>query len=265
MWADILLSITMSVSEAIGCSYIEKKKKGKMLKELSKIISEHFEEFADSSLDCNDFYLLIKSKKFIEIMRNFFVSINDGMDRSHYIENVEQYIFDECTNINHNEVRTFLKKIEELYISHLHKIVEDYPGTYALFQLMTISHREVIGKILENERNIKKYFNALECKKIQIDDENINLFHAVSEKEYGTIRFTGISGAERKREQNINEFYVENTFSYYGKEIEKLYNCGLEEIETIRLENFFDFGNKIVLIGGAGLGKSTTLNYLYCL
>ena len=38
MWADILLSITMSVSEAIGCSYIEKKKKEKMLKELSKII-----------------------------------------------------------------------------------------------------------------------------------------------------------------------------------------------------------------------------------
>lgn len=30
------------------------------------------------------------------------------------------------------------------------------------------------------------------------------------------------------------------------------------------MENFFDFGNKIVLIGGAGLGKSTTLNYLYC-
>lgn len=101
-------------------------------------------------------------------------------------------------------------------------------------------------------------------RRIRIHDENINLFHAVSEKEYGTIRFTGISGAERKREQNINEFYVENTFSYYGKEIEKLYNCGLEEIETIRLENFFDFGNKIVLIGGAGLGKSTTLNYLYC-
>lgn len=38
MWADILLSITMSVSEAIGCSYIEKKKKRKMLKELSKLL-----------------------------------------------------------------------------------------------------------------------------------------------------------------------------------------------------------------------------------
>lgn len=38
MWADILLSITMSVSEAIGCSYIEKKKKGKMLKELPELL-----------------------------------------------------------------------------------------------------------------------------------------------------------------------------------------------------------------------------------
>lgn len=33
MWGDILLSITMSVSEAIGCGYIEKKRKEKMLKE----------------------------------------------------------------------------------------------------------------------------------------------------------------------------------------------------------------------------------------
>ncbi len=142
--------------------------------------------------------------------------------------------------------------------------MEDYPGIYALFQLMILSHREIMGKILESNIDIKRYFNSLECKKVQIDDENIKIFHRVSEKEYGTIRFTGISGAERKREQSVNEFYVENTFSYYGKEIEKLYNCGLDEIETIKLENFFDFGNKIVLIGGAGLGKSTTLNYLYC-
>lgn len=27
MWGDILLSITMSVSEAIGCGYIEKREK----------------------------------------------------------------------------------------------------------------------------------------------------------------------------------------------------------------------------------------------
>lgn len=110
MWGDILLSVTMSVSEAIGCGYIEKKRKEKMLKELSKIINRHFEEFADTSLDSNDFYLLIKSKKFIEIIRNLFVSINDGMDRNLYIDNMEQFIYDECENINHNEVRAFIKK-----------------------------------------------------------------------------------------------------------------------------------------------------------
>lgn len=71
MWADILLSITMSVSEAIGCSYIEKKKKGKMLKELSKIISEHFEEFADSSLDCNDFIYWLKVRNLLKLCAIF--------------------------------------------------------------------------------------------------------------------------------------------------------------------------------------------------
>lgn len=129
---------------------------------------------------------------------------------------------------------------------------------------MTISHREIITRILDSEENIKRYFEALEYKKIKIDDDNIELYHKVSEKEYGIIRFTGISGAERKKEQHINEFYVENTFSYYGKEIEKLFVNKLDNIETIRLENFFDFGNKIVLIGGAGFGKSTSLNYLFC-
>ena len=30
------------------------------------------------------------------------------------------------------------------------------------------------------------------------------------------------------------------------------------------MKDFFKIGNKIVLIGAAGLGKSTTLNYLFC-
>ena len=38
----------------------------------------------------------------------------------------------------------------------------------------------------------------------------------------------------------------------------------MERIEFIQLKDFFNIGNKIVLIGAAGLGKSTTLNYLFC-
>lgn len=264
MWEDILLSVGMSISESIGVGLVKQKKKMELLKTLEIEISRQFDEFADSSLDCNDFYTLVQSRKFIEIIRNLFLSINDGMDRSQYIERVEQYIYDECRGVNHNEVRDFIKKIEELYKGYLHKIIEDNPEIYALFQLMTISHREIIARIIDSEENIKRYFKSLEYNKIEINDEDIQLYHQVSEKEYGIIRFTGISGAERKKEQNINEFYVENTFSYYGKEIEKLFRYKSDDFETIRLENFFDFGNKIVLIGGAGFGKSTSLNYLFC-
>ena len=30
------------------------------------------------------------------------------------------------------------------------------------------------------------------------------------------------------------------------------------------MQNLFSFGNKVVILGGAGLGKTTTLNYIYC-
>lgn len=264
MWEEIVLSLGMSVAESIGCKYLEKKQKEKMLKKLERIVKQQFRHFADSSLDCNDFYRLIQSNKFIEAIRNLFLLIDDGMDRGQYFDSLEKYVYENCNGLDHCEVRRFLKEIEVLYKNYLHKMIEEYPGCYALFQLMNISHREIISKIMDSEENIKRYFENLEYKNIVIDDENIKLYHGVSQKEYSIIRFTGISGAERKKEQHINEFYVENSFSYYGKEVEKLYNCGLDEVETVKLENFFDIGNKIVLIGGAGLGKSTTLNYLFC-
>lgn len=264
MWKDITTSIVLSILEALGCSLLKKQKNKKIQNKISIIVSQNLDSFADSSLDSNDFFNMISNGKFIEIMRNYFLTINDELIQYKYTERMEGYIYNECPSVNHNEVREFLKKIKELYEQYLHNIIEDYPDIYALFQLMTISHREIICKISDSEDNLKRYFESLENKRISIDDDNIKTYHKVSEKEYGVIRFTGIVGAERKREQSVNEFYVENTFSYYGKEIEKLYNSGLDEIETIKLDNFFDFGNKIVLIGGAGLGKSTTLNYLYC-
>lgn len=264
MWEDILLSLGMSIAEAIGVKFIEQGKKQKIFKKLNKSVNDIFTGYADSSLDCNEFSKLICNNKFADMIRNYFLTIEDGMDKNLYIDSMEYYICKECKSVKRIEVRRFIKDIEELYNEYLHKIIEDNSSVYALFQLITISHREIITKILENENNIKRYFDSLEDKKISISDENIKLFHQVCEKEYGLIRFTGISGAERKKEQKLKDFYIENTFSYYGKEIEKLYRYGKEEFTSIKLENFFDFGNKIVLIGGAGLGKSTSLNYLFC-
>lgn len=264
MWLEILLALGPSVLEAIGTKLLDIKTKAKVKKELDKIVKEQFECFVGTSLDCESFYEFIESTHFIEIIRNYFFIIKDGLSLEEYRLNIEYMICSECNSAQINDVKEFLNKIEELYMDFLRKIIEDYPGLNASFQLMSISHREIISKIQDSQNELKRYLSTLDNRKIPISDENIKQYHSVTEKEFSEIRFTGIAGAERRRAQSINEFYVENTFSYFGKEIDKLYKDSFEEIESIKLENFFDFGNKIILIGGAGLGKSTTLNYLYC-
>lgn len=264
MWLEILLALGPSVLEAIGTKLLDIKTKAKVKKELDKIVKEQFKCFVGTSLDCESFYEFIESTHFIEIVRNYFFIIKDGLDLEEYRLNIEYMICSECNSAQINDVKKFLNKIEELYMDFLRKIIEDYPGLNASFQLMSISHREIISKIQDSQNELKRYLSTLDNRKIPISDENIKQYHSVTEKEFSEIRFTGIAGAERRRAQSINEFYVENTFSYFGKEIDKLYKDSFEKIESIKLENFFDFGNKIILIGGAGLGKSTTLNYLYC-
>ena len=109
-----------------------------------------------------------------------------------------------------------------------------------------------------------KYLQAQDNATRRINNEDIKSYHDVCEKEYSLVRFTGISGAESKKTQNIEEFYVENTFSCYHKDIDGQYRYGSDVLESIQLREFFNYATKIVLIGGAGLGKSTTLNYLFC-
>ncbi len=264
MCGEIILALGPSVLEAIGAKFLDHKSKTKVQNKLNEIINKQFESFADSSLDNDAFYNLIKSTRFIEIIRNYFFMVKDNQSVDEYRENIESLICEECKSATIIDVKEFIKKIEALYINSLRKIIEDYPGIYVSFQLMSISHREIISNIRDSQNELKRYLDNLENRKATISDENIKQYHTVTEKEFGEIRFTGIAGAERRKSQNINEFYVENTFSYFGKEIDRLYEYNFEEIESIKLKNFFDLGNKIILIGGAGLGKSTTLNYLFC-
>lgn len=264
MWRDIILALGPSVLEAIGSKLLDRKNKTKVQNKLNDIIHHQFESFADSSLDSDAFYTLIKSTRFIEIIRNYFFMVRDNQSIEEYRTNIEALICDECKSAKLIDVKEFIKKIETLYIDFLRKIIEDYPGIYVSFQLTSVSHREIISNIRDSQNELKRYLATLENRKATISDENIKQYHAVTEREFGEIRFTGIAGAERRKSQNINEFYVENTFSYFGKEIDRLYEYNFEEIESIKLKNFFDLGNKIILIGGAGLGKSTTLNYLFC-
>ncbi|MDO4464921.1 MAG: hypothetical protein Q4C57_10285, partial [Bacillota bacterium] len=152
----------------------------------------------------------------------------------------------------------------ELYTDFLHKVIEENFELNAAIQILTISHRELLGKILESEDNLYRYIKSLDKSTITISDNDILTYHCNCEKEFNKVRFTGISGAEDKEVQDLGIFYVENTFSYYSKEFIEMYDFSSEKMEDLHLDNFFDYGNKIVLIGAAGLGKSTTLNYLFC-
>lgn len=264
MWGDIILSLTISVSEAMCVSFLNRKKLEKFNTKLPTLVEKLFDEFADTSLDSNQFARIISSRAFKEMLRNYFFSIRDGLSHSEYINRFEAYICKEDDRLIPIEVRRFINKIYELYTDFLHKVIEENYELNAVVQILTISHRELLSKILESEENLHKYIKSIDKSTFTISDKDILTYHNNCIKEFSKVRFTGISGAEHKVSQDLNVFYVENTFSYYNKEILGVYNIGSDEIKELQLADFFDYGNKIVLVGAAGLGKSTTLNYLFC-
>ncbi len=264
MWGDILLSLTTSVGEAICTNFIEKVEIEKYNMRLNRLIEEQFLEFADTSLDCNDFGRIIKGHIFIEMLRNYFCSIKDRLSNEAYVDHFISCIIKEASACKKAELRYFFKKIEELYIEHLNKIITSNYELNALYNLITVSHRELIGKMSENEEAMQKYIDSLDKKSIDITNNDIISYHRVCNHDFGMIKFIGISGAENKDPQNIDDFYVKNTFSLYSKEIIESYKSSRGKFDIIQLEEFFIYNNKVILIGGAGFGKSTTLNYIFC-
>ena len=63
---------------------------------------------------------------------------------------------------------------------------------------------------MENENNIKRYFDSLEDKKISISDENIKLFHQLCEKEYGHIDHNRYFVAENSDVNAVRKHILDN-------------------------------------------------------
>ena len=264
MWKDFVKDLPGIFLSVWLEDRISARKRESLNRRLAPTIMEMMERFADSSLDCDAFYRMVKSEPFVEMVRLYYFSLSDRKGSREYTACMEAYILRECPAAQSVEVREFLAELENFYERHLLRVLEGDPGNYALYQTLIRANREVLGKISESEESLRKYINARLDSGTQITDADIADYHRVSEKQYARVRFTGISGAENKREQNINEFYVENPFSYYSPEFRLLEERDREEAQSVCLGDFFKNGNKIILIGGAGLGKTTTLHYLYC-
>lgn len=264
MWPEIILSLSLAVGEAICTEILEKKKKNELHKELHKIIEKNFDCFKNSPLNTGEMHYLITSRQFIELLRNYYFTLYDGVGNKDYCNNIVIYICKRCKNIKEDEVNKFVERIESTYNNYLMNIIEKNTQLYALFQILTISHRAIIQKITESEENILNYMESLNREDIAITDEVIDKYHEICNLAYSKIRFTGISVAEKKELQCLDDFYVENTFSYYNKEIKQFCNQDDDMLLNLSINNYFDYCNKIVLLGAAGLGKSTTLNYIFC-
>ena len=265
MWEDILLSIGEAVITATGSKLIEQNKRNKFAEKIQKIIHDELAKYADSSLDCDGFYSLAKSTRFSEMLWLFFCSTKDEMGSIEYVNVVEKYLVEQCPSVNHIDVRHFLSELKAIYVENLHTIIAESPEMSALFRLLNLSNRDILSKLSESEENIMNYLKSLSNAAISIDNDEILSYHNVCEKQFGTISFTGIVGAESKKAQNIDKFYVRNTFSLYPiRDVDRGFRQSIDEIEPIQLVDFFDYGSKVVLIGAAGHGKSTTLNYIFC-
>ena len=105
MWGEIILALGPSVLEAIGSKLLDRKNKVKVQNKLNDIVSKQFDCFADSSLDSDSFYTLIKSTRFVEIIRNYFFMVRDNQSIEDYRANIEALICDECKSANILDVK----------------------------------------------------------------------------------------------------------------------------------------------------------------
>lgn len=263
MWKELMKDLLSKLLETWAGNQMSAKKRESLNRRLAPLLLEMMGRFADSTLDCDAFYALVKSSAFGEMVRLYYFSLGDRGGSGEYTGRMEAYILRQCPSVSGVEAREFLSELKRFYERHLLQVMEGEPEIYALFQMLIRSNRDILAKVSESEENLRRYIDA-RAGGGQIGDGDIRDYHRVCEKLYSMIRFTGISGAESKRTQNIKDFYVENPFSYYGPEFKPLAREDRDRLGRVRLEGFFENGNKLVLIGGAGFGKTTTLNYLYC-
>ncbi len=264
MWKDIVLSVGSVIGEAIFLNRLDEQKTKKYHDKLNISLQSLLGVFADTSLDCGDFYKLVNSSSFSQHIRMFFYTIYyDKSSTTSYQNCLVEYICATIPKLNILDVHEFVQSLSNLYETHLYNTIRDNPTIDALFQLLIKTNGDAYRRILANQDIILKYLHSQDATDALIEENTLKDYHDICHKEYGVIRFTGIAGAESRQTQNLNDFYIQNTFSFFLP-IHSRYRNHADLNTLVELEKIFSFGNKVVILGGAGLGKTTTLNYIYC-
>lgn len=264
MWESILANVVTSIGTSLCTNCMDKRHRNEFHQGLTQITTDLFGRYADTSLDCDEFARLVNSPAFSEMLRHYFFAIGTGEKTDLYLSAFVDDICTQCPKAARHEVQDFVKSVEAVYTSFLDQEIKRIPALDSLYQLLRISQKRLLKKIQDNQNTLMQYFESIHNRSVQITDIDIDSYHQICSREFGVVRFTGISGVENKGSQDINQFYVENSFTYFRPiDMARIYDKETDDF-VFGLERFFDGGNKVVLIGGAGLGKSTSLNYLFC-
>ena len=282
MWGLILKTLAEKIFNNIFKAFISNKNKEKNQKKFAKDISlltnELFQKFEGSTLDCTDFYDFLETYCFRKFIFDYFNMSFDGYSTSKITEVFIDYVHKQTNNCSKQDIRDFISSLDELYKQHLHKTINENTTLCSLWQLIVLNNRTIYEKINESEESIKKYFQTYEKPKQLNESIDLQKYHETCTKEFSRISFTGISGAETKENQRIEDLYVENKFmiiynilfnnegrnNQFADKDKYNYEEESPYVKLLGLRDLFNYSKRIVIVGGAGYGKTTTVNYLFC-
>ena len=265
MWPDILLSIIQALAEAIHTNYLKQQERPLIRNRIRNAAEKLLFAFSDTSLDCKAFYDLVISDQFQNYIKLYFYSVCDeGISTTSFKTGLISCIQSHVDHVNMGEVISFAENLESLYTSVLENIIHQEPTLECAFMLQNKVNHDAFSKLFANQEKIKQYLNAMVPCKAELRNADIETYHRVNEAHFEMVQFTGISGAERTKARHINECYVDSTFSYLRSNLPELFPRHVVALHGIVLNQIFDLSNKIVILGGAGFGKTTSMNYMYC-
>lgn len=235
--------------------------------EVKKVSKEVFNEYIGSELDTDEFRNYIESYSFRKVIQTHYLYLYYNQEGELPEEALEEILIDKFPQVNKALIKDFLQNIRIYYEKLLSGIAADSQDSSVIagFQLSVAMNKSVISEIRQNRQALKEIYSKIENLAVEISDEDVERYHENCHSLYGKIKFTGIVGAERSPEQDINKYYIENHFLKLNNHKEEFGKKSKADFQDYcGLESFFDTSNKIVIIGKAGYGKSTTINYLYC-
>ena len=252
----------------MGCFYLQKNKK-----QFIKICHDELYKINDcSSLDSDEFYKFVDSIAFQELLKSYYLMVRINKKEESFINNLIILCKKWVPNVNEFELRLFENSINcIIQRNHIEILSKDVK----LFHIMTLICHS--NNLLCDLINVKfdeamSVINKGSNSRFYTSDytEIILEHHKICFAEYNIIKFTGIDGAENKKEYKLKDLYVPNDF-YLDLSTKfitenKIYEKEILEIKQTKISylNMLNISNRLVILGGAGYGKSTFLEYLFC-